>query len=320
MKSLQSSREKRYQNVENLIADIDAYRQGFATQAEDVSLFMQLRLLYRRNRNICLLAALLLTAIFTLSFYFVNSVRDKERATTLALKNLKNEKKLTSEIAKDASFIYMRRGVKFYLRDDFTKAIKQLKMALRLHPRNHEALAYMGRIELIRQQFPEARKYFKPSKNFADLINFCQSMEGMDLKKLLDIKSLYTLVHEYINQPRYPLKSQLYKSVILNSNDLNTIQKDIAWLLSQENKGVNIRCKVSRISDGLYIDLSENKGLHDIRSIAMFPMVQLKLTGSKVVHFSFRHAYPTLKKVILGKRQFPTQQKWTFGKAKTIEQ
>ncbi|NQZ57040.1 MAG: serine/threonine protein kinase [Lentisphaeraceae bacterium] len=321
MKALQTSRHKRYQSVEYIITEIEAYRQGFATEAEDVSFFKQVRLLYKRNHRICLLAAVLLTTIFTISFYFVNSVREKERATATALQKLKSEKELNSKIAEDASMIYAKRGRKAYFLFDSKEAIEQLEMALRLHPLNNVALEQMSKIYTVRQQFAEARKYLKPlgAGRNEDLLDFYLQVENQGLQKPLTLRQIYPLVQKHLDKSRLTLKSHIFKFAIFSTDDLKTIGKDISWLLSQENKPVNIHCNVSKRPGGFSVDLSGNKGLEKISSIGMFPILHLNLRGSKVGKVTFSNSYPLLKEVWLSKGQLSERDRRYFGNAKIIE-
>lgn len=59
MRALAVDKANRYQNVVQLAADIDAYRRGYATSAEELGTFGQLRLLVKRHRRE-LIAAILI--------------------------------------------------------------------------------------------------------------------------------------------------------------------------------------------------------------------------------------------------------------------
>lgn len=60
LKAMACDREKRYPNVAALVKDIDAYQNGFATSAEDASMWTQIRLFVNRHRAASALAAALL--------------------------------------------------------------------------------------------------------------------------------------------------------------------------------------------------------------------------------------------------------------------
>lgn len=63
MRALTVEKEKRYPNVGRLAADVDAYRHGFATSAEDVGTLGQLGLLLKRHRKELIAAVLIWVGI-----------------------------------------------------------------------------------------------------------------------------------------------------------------------------------------------------------------------------------------------------------------
>lgn len=71
MRAMARKPEKRYRSVGQLIGDIEAYQDGFATSAENAGLFTQVRLLVRRHKAISALGAvmLLLTAGFVAKLF-----------------------------------------------------------------------------------------------------------------------------------------------------------------------------------------------------------------------------------------------------------
>jgi serine/threonine protein kinase len=66
--ALARHRKDRYQTVDELIADIEAYQRGYATTAEHATLFVQLQLLVKRNPAVSAMVAVLLitAAVFTM--------------------------------------------------------------------------------------------------------------------------------------------------------------------------------------------------------------------------------------------------------------
>ncbi|PAW85358.1 MAG: hypothetical protein B9S33_09995, partial [Pedosphaera sp. Tous-C6FEB] len=78
MRAMARKPEKRYPSVGQLIGDIEAYQDGFATSAENAGLFTQLRLLVRRHKAISALGVLMLA----LTAGFVAKVFASERKAT----------------------------------------------------------------------------------------------------------------------------------------------------------------------------------------------------------------------------------------------
>ena len=82
LKALADKPERRYQNVGEMARDIENYRNGFATRAEDASLIRQLLLLVTRHRTLAAMLGLLLLSgiIFTLRLG-ASEQRARESAT-----------------------------------------------------------------------------------------------------------------------------------------------------------------------------------------------------------------------------------------------
>ncbi|MEQ1750599.1 MAG: WD40 repeat domain-containing serine/threonine-protein kinase [Prosthecobacter sp.] len=79
MKALQLEKARRYPDVTGLSADIEAYQNGFATQAEAAGLVKQLALLIRRHRHAFSIAAAALLLITVLGVAFIINLRVKEQ-------------------------------------------------------------------------------------------------------------------------------------------------------------------------------------------------------------------------------------------------
>ena len=62
LKAMELSKEDRYLSVEDFLADLHAYQDGYATEAENASFLRQLVLLVRRNRTEALMLGILLCA------------------------------------------------------------------------------------------------------------------------------------------------------------------------------------------------------------------------------------------------------------------
>jgi WD40 repeat protein len=74
-KAMSLGRLRRYRRVEELVRDIDAYQNGFATRAEEAGLLRQVALLVARHRAVASLVTLLLLASVGFTFKLVASER-----------------------------------------------------------------------------------------------------------------------------------------------------------------------------------------------------------------------------------------------------
>ncbi|NQZ56495.1 MAG: protein kinase [Lentisphaeraceae bacterium] len=315
MKALEVDASKRYQDVESIIADIDAYRLGFATAAEDVSFMKQVSLLYKRHRHICLVVFFLLSVMIAGSLFFIDSLREKEKVTALALETLKQQQELTKRISKEASITYADKAQAAYKSFDNVKARYILQTALSLDPQNKDALEVLARIQCAQQEFSEAHEKFLALNNFSqkDLRKFCLVLSQSEHKKPLGIQELYPFVKKFLKGYRHLLKSQLFAWAIMRNDKLEDIESDIVWLLSMENNK-DVHCELVGDIDGFRLDLSGNGSLNDIRSIGSLAIKHLDLRGCRVTKQGFLGGFPKIKQLLVDKEQ--VLKMWLFGKAK----
>ena len=123
MKALKLEPAERYQSVEDIITDIDAYRLGFITEAEDYSFTKQLYLLYKRNQQISIVAFVLISIIISGTAYFVNSLQDEKLVSENALAKSEELHKKNKAISKEASENYANKGRIAYYRFESDKAV-----------------------------------------------------------------------------------------------------------------------------------------------------------------------------------------------------
>ncbi|MDD7985003.1 serine/threonine-protein kinase [Lentisphaera marina] len=301
MKAMRKDPDKRYQKVEEIIADIDAYRQGFLTEAESFSFKKQIYLLYKRNRQICHVALGFIAIIILGSFFFVDSLRKEKEMTSKALEHSENLREMNEKISVAASDNYAIKARTAYYRYEILPATDLLEAALALNPKNDFALSYLAKILIIQQKYNESYEKMlalkgmrKPRKNVSDidLVNYNKVILKNEPQGHLGIKVIYPYVQNHLNiENRFVLIAQLYAWAILKSDrlldeELKSLEQDISWLLSQENKK-EIKCKLSSEVGGLFLDLSGNGEVLDIRSIGQLPLVKLDLRGTRVKHMSF---------------------------------
>ena len=86
MKAMSVDKDDRYQNVLDLIDDINRYLDGYSPAAEEAGFRKELLLFYKRNKKVCLLSFLFLFILISSSLYFISSLK-KSRDEALVQKN-----------------------------------------------------------------------------------------------------------------------------------------------------------------------------------------------------------------------------------------
>ena len=125
-----------------------------------------------------------------------------------------------------------------------------------------------------------------------DLVQFCQVLSQKKTDKVLTIQEIYPVAKEYLlKDNRHVLKAQIYAWAIMNTErdvdkELEGLESDINWLLSQEN-GKPIHGKLSSLVGGFNLNLKGNQDLVDIRSIGQLPLKQLNIRQCNVKAMSF---------------------------------
>jgi serine/threonine protein kinase len=93
--------ERRYQEVQDLQADLTAYQSGFATSAESAGLGKHLALFIKRNRGVSLAVSAGFVALLASSVLFtINLVRERNRAEAAQSVAEKNEKDAKDALAR----------------------------------------------------------------------------------------------------------------------------------------------------------------------------------------------------------------------------
>jgi tetratricopeptide (TPR) repeat protein len=146
MKAMATQREKRYAGVEGLVADIEAYQNGFATSAEDAGAWTRARLWVGRNRVLAVSAAVLVLVVSG----FTTRVIQKGREASQALASLRETAPTFAVRAQDA----LRGG-------QFEEALKAATFAVKLEPKNSEYHALRGNALQVLVRWPEAVEAYR---------------------------------------------------------------------------------------------------------------------------------------------------------------
>jgi serine/threonine protein kinase/WD40 repeat protein len=102
MKALTLDKARRYQEVGEFGADIEAYQDGFATTAEHAGLGKQLVLLIKRHQGIFSTAAAAWLLITALALWFILNLREKEQRATTGEQKAVTQAERATKAEKDA--------------------------------------------------------------------------------------------------------------------------------------------------------------------------------------------------------------------------
>ena len=176
-KALSNNSESRYKSVKDLLNDLNLYRRGFATEAERASFARLLKLLYSRNRQLCIVLISALTLVITItafSFASVNkskneALSEKEKVVKANEDNIKLVKQLKFEEQERIKFMKMSaenqliKLKKMFSQRLYHEIPEVLDFTLKLDPESIDIRHFKGAFEFATLNFEEARKYFLES-------------------------------------------------------------------------------------------------------------------------------------------------------------
>ena len=158
LKAMATDRAKRHQSVRALIADIEAYQDGFLTSAEEASVSRQIRLWVGRNRVMAVSGLLLLLVITASTARVIQKGREaveKGREASAALRSLRETAPTFAIRARDA------------LEDgEFEAALTAATFAVKLEPGNGEYHALRGNALQVLMRWHEADEEYRSAMHF----------------------------------------------------------------------------------------------------------------------------------------------------------
>ena len=157
LKAMAIDPAKRYQSVEHLIAEINAYTAGFSTTAEEASYFKELTLLIKRHKAI----SALIIAGFIISFLFIIQLKENEQTILKTVEDLKVEKSSRVQVSKLAAPRILNEAESHIDLLDFEKALTSATLSSELDPEYSKAWLVKGRLHFGLQEFEEANKALK---------------------------------------------------------------------------------------------------------------------------------------------------------------
>ncbi|NWK55100.1 serine/threonine protein kinase [Verrucomicrobiaceae bacterium N1E253] len=306
-KALEVDCSNRYVSVQDLRNDINAYRAGYLTSAEDYSSRRLLQSLYRRNKAVVRIVASALAVLLSMTAVFIYHLRLSERAAQDAkgeavneqhntqkaldlLKQAQAEKEQQGEVfANDyleESISYYQaneRGRYFYSRRYDKKAYQMVNKALELNPDDPEAWALKGRLAMLTNRLGVAIQAFqRAGEKYSIHSEVCEKYRSKDIQdprvlsamlwQLLPSNDL-RLVHDF-----------MYKTIYDRSLPKEDVIYFIEESLNMRNLGPKPRLHFEYDTGKQALDMSDNKQLQFIFMIKNLPLREVNFSNTSIGH------------------------------------
>ncbi len=163
-KSMQLDPDLRYQCMDDLIVDLKAYRQGFATSAEDAPIWRHLHLFYKRHQTtVNLIGLFFLIVVIAIIFSFI-SIRKSEQTAITAHNALVIEQKERARLGREAAPRIFKQAEKSFALGDFVKAKERAETALMLDGKSDEVRTLLGILLFMEKKHARASVLLKSAK------------------------------------------------------------------------------------------------------------------------------------------------------------
>ena len=325
-KALSLDKESRYQSVDEIRLDIEAFMGGFATSAEKAGFFKNFFLLLKRHKVIAAAASLILI----LSCIFVLRLQKSEKYSRELLSLYEAEKKQTELISKEASPHLVSKAVRNLYAYEYDLCRENAETAIKRDPENMQAWEILAHCHFYTQEFNSAVKAFEkaPKKKLNKTYKKLSLEFGRnkDDSERLSSERFIALLGKV---PTMQLKRTLYRNEVLNYKSVAEHMKIIKEMLYVNNPHLDHVFFHFEKKDGKnYLDLSGNSEMEQVGCIRLMPLHYLNVEGlqlenretlqmrgmpleelniarTKINNFSFLESIPNLKKLTVSKGVCP---------------
>ena len=291
MKALRTDPSDRYQTVEEMIADIDSYRNGFATMAEGAGFLTQLRLLIARNPKVSTTIAVTSLLVTGITAYTTQQARKAQKeaennfaALEKSTAALRAEREWRSQ--KEAAPDYFNRARDNFQRFNLAQALEQVRICLDFDPNLYRAWELKGQIHFAFMEFAQANAAFRKAENDDGKIwaDYCEKFMKLPKKEgRLTVNQILKIVRDLRSQRKSLAALHMvryYAGYEMANNQRIELSRGL--MLSYANNANNFNFKYKETLKGFELDLSNNKELVRTEFLTGLPINTLNLSNSQV--------------------------------------
>ena len=272
--------EKRYKNVESLQKEIQAYRNGFATKAEDATFLKSLKLLYLRHRTLSLVSIFAFILLLLTSILTVNQLNlSKKNALKLAEK-MSLEAEYHRKINKDVAPSFYERAQIAFKTHFFDDALNFVSTAVELDDTQKGAWLLKGKIHFINGEFNDAIDSLKRSNSDHHILTLSEKhkrnnqqfslkvfLEILEtLNKEMDFEIFGKMVHK-IAYSKISIKERIHfcKEIIEMRHKHKKRSKGLNFTFNEETG---------------HLDISSNPWLSNVLCLQNFPATSINASNT----------------------------------------
>ena len=285
LKAMSLEIDDRYEAVEALQKEILAYRNGFATHAEDATLLRALLLLIMRHKTFSLFSLLTITLLISLCGFFIQNLKlAKKNAVQLAEKH-RLEKEFHIKMGKDAAPRFLERAQTAYVIFEFDDSMNFCNSAVELDNSLKEAWELKGTLHFIRQEFNRALEAFKKAKIKTPLTKLCRefSQYPKSGKRLANHLYLRLMQHLLTSGEKRHFANLIHQRAYSKLNIGERIEFCKGAILIHNKSPTPLNFNYNKLTRRL--DLSNNTWLHSALCLQNFPCLSIDVSNTALGNF-----------------------------------
>ncbi|MCH2206891.1 MAG: serine/threonine protein kinase [Lentisphaerales bacterium] len=260
LKAMSCDKLERYESVDEILNEIERFQHGYATKAEEASVWDLVVLLCKRNKLSCLVSGISFIIICLLIIYSFSEIKKSEslavqqKNKAIASKNeamelytkLKSEQVLKLEMASKAAKKYLENFNNAVYFRNFSSIQKSMDIAWSLAAHDQQVQSKYGYYLISRLKFDEGKKILEQAGvSFSDTIP--------DNEDLLDFEAI-SRVSQFLAKQKLSVYF-LHNCLLLD------------WPIDQQVKILELQIKSNRskcnldiqlIDGGVFLDISNN--------------------------------------------------------------
>ena len=286
LKAMSLNKEDRYQSVEQLRDEIQAYRNGFATGAENASLLKSIKLFYLRHKLVSVISLIVVVLLVILTVLTLNHMSLAQKNAIQLAEKMSLEAEYQRKINKGAAPLFYERARISYQAFLFKDTLKFATSTVELDDSFKDAWSLKGLVHFVSEEFSSAAKAFKKAGDdtFLSRLNSeCLSFKADDTVSL-PIEQYLKLMDRMFEAKEYLIFGNMvhFKCYSdLSIEDRIKLVKGSVKICHKRQLQSN-KFHFSYNTETEHLDVSNNKWLFNVASFQNFPAKSANFSNTKV--------------------------------------
>ena len=292
MKALSTKPKHRYQTAEDLIRDLDLYREGRTVSAKDDTPWEVVLKLAKRNRAATVVLGAAMMAMIGLMLVGYSLNRAERLQAEANLKEFTDEQERRRADQRQSAPAWVEKALRSIDHQDLDSALLDVDQALAFDPDLGTARLVRGKLFIVRQEFAkgivdlEAYLKIQPDdRNIIALRDMCANKGNAEIKP--------QLTDAFIQMGDTALARELDSS---SDSRLRIYRQRLEQAWPGSSSGLTLE------KDGSLALVINGRQLADLTPLAGMPISRIELTGSKVLDINVLALMPLVKVMLIDTR------------------